>query len=103
MPINATLSISSIDYENVMTTSAGIIERILEKQEVHGALLFSCVGRNYVLGTRTLDEMKLLSDKLSGAVPFQAAYSGGEICPLVDNDRIMKNRFHNDTIIACIF
>lgn len=103
MPVNSTLSISAIDYDEVIRTTTKITEEILNRKSLNGVLMFSCVGRNYALGIKTCDEMHLAEEKLGGALPYQLAYSGGEVCPLYDNDGILKNRFHNDTIIACLF
>jgi len=104
MPVNSTLSIGSLDYNDVMETSGKIIGEVTEGLSSRGGalLLFSCVGRNYALGLRTGDEMEKISHSLDGKIPFVMAYSGGEICPLYDRGDKLKNRFHNDTIIACL-
>lgn len=102
MPIGATLSVGSIDYEDVIMTTSGIIKAVNAIEGRNAAIMFSCVGRNYALGTKTMDELRLIEDAFGGKLPYIAAYSGGEICPLTDTDDVQKNRFHNDTIIACI-
>jgi len=104
MPVNSTLSIGSLDYNDVMETSEKIIEDVKEglASRANALLMFSCVGRNYALGVRTSDEMEKISRLLGDKIPFVMAYSGGEICPLYDKGDKLKNRFHNDTIIACL-
>ncbi|MCL2688690.1 MAG: FIST C-terminal domain-containing protein [Chitinispirillia bacterium] len=104
MPVNSTLSIGALDYNDVMETSHKIINDVIEGLSSRGSalLLFSCVGRNYALGVRTGDEMEKVNRLLNDKIPFMMAYSGGEICPLYDRGDKLKNRFHNDTIIACL-
>jgi hypothetical protein len=104
MPVNSTLSIGSLDYNDVMETSEKIVGDALEgfSSRCSALLMFSCVGRNYALGVRTSDEMEKVSRLLGNKIPFIMAYSGGEICPLYDRGDKLKNRFHNDTIIACL-
>lgn len=103
MPIKSTLSIGSLDYNDVMDTTCKIMQEIFEYRQAGSALLlFSCVGRNYALGVKTTDEMEKVIDTLGESIPYQLTYSGGEICPLYDSDGKLKNRFHNDTIIACL-
>lgn len=103
MPINATLAIGSIDYDIVMNTSRSIAKDVLNAQPLHAALIFSCIGRNFALGMRTLDEMLLLKDELGKAVSYQVSYSGGEVCPVYKRDGKTQNQFHNDTIVVCVF
>lgn len=102
MPENSTLSIGLLDYHEVIQTTHEIEKEILAENKTNALLLFSCVGRNYALGLKTKDEMNEIINSLGTKIPFQLSYSGGEICPLYDNDGKLKNRFHNDTIIACL-
>jgi len=104
MPVNSTLSIGALDYNDVIETSGKIIGEVTDGLSPHSSalLLFSCVGRSYALGLRTGDEMEKVNRLLGGKIPFVMAYSGGEICPLYDRGDILKNRFHNDTIVACL-
>lgn len=102
MPENSTLSIGLLDYHEVMETTHKLEEEILEENKINALILFSCVGRNYALGVKTKDEMTEVKNTLGEKMPFQLAYSGGEICPLYDSEGNLKNRFHNDTIIACL-
>jgi len=104
MPVNSTLSIGALDYNDVMETSQKIIDDVQKGLSPRSSalILFSCVGRNYALGVRTGDEMEKVNRLLDNKIPFVMAYSGGEICPLYDRGNKLKNRFHNDTIIACL-
>ncbi len=103
MPVNATLGIGELSYQTVMDTASHLLTRIAERKDCHVALLFSCVGRNYALGMQSLDELKSLKTGLGSSMQYQATYSGGESCPLMDGTGKLVNRFHNDSLIACIF
>lgn len=104
MPMDATLSIGSIDYEDVIATSKLAMDSILSEGDKQGLFMFSCIARFMVLGANTSAEMEIISEKLeSSKYSYQLAYSGGEICPVLDEKGVLKNRFHNYTFAACIF
>ncbi len=100
MPVNATLSIGSIDYTEVMDTTRMVLDEAVAAAPFDALLSFSCIGRNYALGVKTEDELSLFEKSLTDT-PFQITYSGGEVCPLADSEGNLRNRFHNDTIIVC--
>ncbi len=102
MPVNSTLSIGSLDYADVIETTKSIIKEIDSITSANAVISFSCIGRNYALGVQSLDELETVSEALGEKLPFAVAYSGGEICPVSDTDGNRKNRFHNDTIVACV-
>lgn len=102
MPEGATLSLGTIDDEEVIETSRFEAETIVGQEgETHGVLLFSCLSRLQVLGFERSRETDIL-DSVFGDVPYQVCYSGGEVCPVYLEDKSTDNRFHNFTIIACI-
>lgn len=103
MPVNAAFGVGSIDYEDVMSTTARMVDAALDTGKKGGMMLFSCISRNMALGMKTTDEMELVRGKAAGAVPYQFTYAGGEICPVYDENGALVNRFHNDTIVACVF
>ncbi len=102
MPIGSTLSIGSIDHDSVLQATATVLKTILDAKDTSGALVYSCIGRNYALGVKTSDELDLIREQLGEKLPFMAAYSGGEVCPLYSTNGGLRNRFHNNTIIVCI-
>ncbi len=103
MPVNATLAIGSIDTEDVMTTSRRLMLEALGTGKKSGVLLFPCSSRYVVMGTTAYSEVHLAKELFDGIVPYQFAYAGGEICPIADSDGNLLNRFHNFSLIACIF
>ncbi|ULQ59833.1 FIST C-terminal domain-containing protein [Brucepastera parasyntrophica] len=103
MPVNATLAIGSIDYEDVIGTTTETVETVLHTDKKEGLLIFSCLARNLALGADALAEMETVSEKIQSSVPYHFSYSGGEICPVYTEDGNLVNRFHNNTFIACVF
>lgn len=102
MPVGATLSIGSIDYDDVTQTTAAMLKAALASGKRTGLQMFSCIGRNLSLGMEPDAEMEIVVSTLGSQIPFQFCYSGGELCPVYDEAGRPVNRFHNDTIVACI-
>lgn len=101
MPVGSTLLVGSIDYDDVVATTAAMMRTV----RAHGgaALLYSCIIRSIALGVESLAEMETVQAELGEETPFQFCVSGGELCPVLDAEGRLINRFHNDTIVACIF
>jgi hypothetical protein len=102
MPLNATLEIGYIDHDDVISTTKKTINKILEQKNRDGLLIFSCLVRNLVLGFDVFAEMEEVEKTINGKIPYFISYSGGEICPVYNEEGKFVNRFHNDTIITCL-
>ncbi|MDR2427012.1 MAG: FIST C-terminal domain-containing protein [Endomicrobium sp.] len=102
IPVNATLGIGYIDHDDVLSTTKYIISKILEQKRHDGLFIFSCLVRNLVLGFDVFAEMQEVHDGIKEEIPFFMSYSGGEICPVCDEEGRLVNRFHNDTIVTCL-
>lgn len=103
MPEGATLAIGSIDYNDVLETTQDLIADIKADTHVQGALIFSCLSRNLVLGADVEAELDTYRSALGDSIPYLVAYAGGEICPVYTSGGQIANRFHNFTAIACLF
>lgn len=103
MPVNATLLVGSLDHDEVIATARDVTSAVAETKKQGGLLAFSCVARNIALGLETTDELQVVMQDLHARMPYQMSYSGGEICPVQDENGNLTNRFHNDTIVACLF
>jgi hypothetical protein len=102
MPENTTVSLGAIDYADVLRTTGEAIGKLLENNHEGACLLmFARLTRYLVLGADTTAEMKKMRETIAGAVDYQFAYAGGEICP-VYSGKDTVNRFHNCTFIACL-
>lgn len=102
MPEGAALSIGTLDDVDVLKTSGNLALNILKRENAGGAIIFSCLSRFNILGLSNDREIKVLDEKLD-SIPYSVTYSGGEFCPLYNNDGDTVNRFHNFSIIACVF
>lgn len=98
MPVGATLAIGKID---VWETASSTMDAILAQEDIHGVLLFPCLSRMAVLGGDMNSEMNIMRDKL-GDVAYHVAYSGGEVCPVYNEQGETANRFHNFSLVGCI-
>jgi hypothetical protein len=103
MPVNTTLGIGSIDHDDVLLTTKEAMGNLPLETENNGLFIFSCVSRNMALGFDISAEMDTIQNAIGGKVPYMMAYSGGEICPVSIGEGKLINRFHNDTIITCLF
>jgi hypothetical protein len=101
MPPGATLTVGTIDGTEVLETSAAVLNKALEAVEGKTMLIFSCIGRYFSLGFNTQAEIDKAKEILNG-VPFNLAYSGGELCPVYGKDGSLTNRSHNDTMVICV-
>jgi hypothetical protein len=106
IPQGATLSVGSIDGNEVVKATGDEIKDILANEKPNALLIFSCIGRYFSLGYesgREVEEVKRLLD--GQGIPYAFTYSGGEICPTSDAERddATTNRFHNDTLAVCVF
>ena len=64
-----------------------------------GALLYSCVTRRFLLGTRAGREIEQVREELGGDVPVAGFYCVGEIAPMPQAD---GSQFHNATMVAVL-
>ena len=64
-----------------------------------GALLYSCVTRRFLLGTRARREIEQVREELGSDVPVAGFYCVGEIAPMPLAD---GSQFHNATMVAVL-
>jgi hypothetical protein len=63
------------------------------------ALVFSCVIRKFLLGTRTGTELQMIRERLGSTIPISGFYCFGEIAPIGPET---PTRFHNETIVTVL-
>ncbi len=64
-----------------------------------GALVWSCVTRRFLLGTRAGKEIDLMRDALGPDVPIAGLYCMGEIAPIETDE---ASKFHNATMVSVL-
>jgi hypothetical protein len=104
VPEGSTLYMGVFDKGDVLLTTGKLIRRALEETPHSSVLIaYSCISRSMTLGSEIFAEMDLIQKEIAGKVTTLMAYSGGEICPTQINETAAINRFHNNTIILCVF
>jgi hypothetical protein len=103
MPMDATIAIGRLNYHNVIESAARVAEEMRNAASSGAVLIYSCLTRNLMLGLNSDDEMRKIISLLDNAMPYQIAYSAGEICPVKSGGGELVNRFHNFTLTACMF
>jgi hypothetical protein len=106
MPVGATLKVGHISPEIVRDTGKAMLDEVSAAEKSDCLLLFSCIGRYYNMGYEPDKEIKRVASALNeNGVPYFVACSGSEICPTKYGERedALRNRNHNDSVIACAF
>jgi hypothetical protein len=106
IPVGATLTVGSINSEDVISTTAQTISASLASEKPSGILMYSCAERYSALDCDPTVEIGKVRELMQETgIPYLFAYSGGEICPVhsQDRDRTPVNRYHNYTFIVCAF
>jgi hypothetical protein len=102
IPDQAIIQISEAAYEDILAASKASFLNALDNYpgtEPSAVLLFSCVARRQILGTRAQEEYQNTKLPLTGYLPACGFYSYGEIAPI---DRISQTQFHNETFVTLI-
>jgi hypothetical protein len=104
MPVGASISIGEITPEGILASADEGITRILESGKTNGALFLPCVTRYVMLMPDHNGELALAEERMrKSQIPYMVGYSGGEICPVRDENGNLRNCFHNYTFSACVF
>ena len=105
MTTGASVAVGEITSEGILTTAEEGMNRLQKCGKKNGALFLPCVTRYVMLVPDHDGELKLIDSRLEkgNVMPFMAGYSGGEVCPILDESGTLQNRFHNFTFSACVF
>jgi hypothetical protein len=104
MPEGSTLYMGVFDKDDVLLTTGNLIRKALAETAHPSVIIaYSCISRSMTLGSDIFAEVELIQKETAGRVTALMAYSGGEICPTQINEAAAINRFHNNTIILCVF
>lgn len=100
---NATMTIGAINHDDVLLTSQKLAQEALAKKGQGGMFVIPCISRALVLGADVLEEAEIFVNAAEDSLPMQLIYSAGEICPVLDKNGNLINRFHNFACIICMF
>ena len=102
IPEGSSLSVGVLMHEDVVSTARELVDEILTAGGGDVLFMYPCLSRVLVLGFDSEDELKTMRAKLPGDMPYVIGYSGGEICPVYDENGRTINRLHNFSLIACL-
>jgi hypothetical protein len=94
----ATLKIVNQMQKEVLRSSEELIESIKNEGGAKAHLIFSCFGRSAPL-LDLKDELSLFQESLQD-IPYMFVYSGGEFCPVYDEQGEIRNCFHQYSIVS---
>ncbi|MCL2182892.1 MAG: FIST C-terminal domain-containing protein [Chitinispirillia bacterium] len=99
----AVLSIAFNTQDVVLETAKTAADKISGSHSGGTVIMHPCLGRRYGLLSEPMAELKLLRKLLGGKFTCAASYANGELCPTSVNGGKADNRFHNQTLVACVF
>jgi hypothetical protein len=102
VPVNSTLTLAPISMEDVLNTTGAGIQNALAQAQGRSLLMYSCAGRTWALGIRTMAEHEKAEECIAGKAPYYFVYSGGEIFPSFSEGGKVVNHLQNDSLIICI-
>jgi hypothetical protein len=89
------------DIINGARLAAEQAQESLAGAKPQAVLMFSCVGRQLVLGRRTQEEVSAVRSVLGEDVPLLGFYTYGEIGPIDKmQGELAATRFHNETVVV---
>ena len=101
-PTGSTFALSSMNFDDVVNSTGAKVAEALSLAKGRGLLMYSCCGRNWALGVKTMAEHEKVKECVQDAVPYHFTYSAGEIFPERLADGRTVNHLQNDSLIICI-
>lgn len=103
VPAGASLTIGTLIHDDVIKTTSQLLTSLEQPADCNALFLCSCFGRNMVLSNNWA-ELNVVRDHIKNIdIPYIYFSSAGEFCPLYLSDHSKTiNRFHNNSIVACM-
>jgi hypothetical protein len=105
----AEISFASMDSDKTVRSAEKLFNEVLQSDDKN-CICFSCAARFWSLGRNKLAELEKVESCVNNAVSesgeklnYSLVYSGGEICPMFNENGDFKNIMHTYTITACTF
>jgi hypothetical protein len=103
VPVGATFAIATMGREDIVASTGAKVREALEGGgRGRSLLIYSCVARSWMLGTKAMAEHEAVDACLGDAVSYHFVYSGGEIFPSFLANGKISNHLQNDTMIVCV-
>jgi hypothetical protein len=101
-PENATVQLAVAMTDEIFDGTRSAVRKAVERfpagSSPEAALIFSCMVRKAVLGSKIGSEAEIARDELGSTLPMCGFYSYGEIAPIESG----TTQFHNETIVAVL-
>jgi hypothetical protein len=103
VPVGATVQLTTAGTDDILAGTRDALVRAREGFPVgaqpEAALIFSCMIRKYLLGSRTKVEAEMAREELGPSIPLVGLYCAGEIAPI---GRGTSSRFLNETFVTVL-
>ena len=103
VPVGATVQLTTANPEDILAGTQTALARAAAGfpagARPEAALMFSCMVRKFLLGTRTKVEAELARAQLGAAIPLVGLYVAGEVGPV---DEGAACRFLNETFVTVL-
>jgi hypothetical protein len=101
IPVGARFGIATMGPDDVISSTESLVQDLVKKSEGKSIMIYSCVARQWTLGTKAAAEQEKAAEVIGDSCPYHFTYSGGEIFPVRLNDGSMTNLLQNESLIAC--
>ena len=109
MEIGTKIKFAFLDGDKTLASAEKLMNELNETKR-NGIMAYSCAARAWSLGAKFFAEAQKIAEcaKKYGSdhdesLIYSVAYSGGEICPVLDNTGKLMNALHNYTLVTCSF
>jgi len=109
MEVGTYIKFAFVDGDKTLSSAENLIKDLFETKKTD-VIAYSCAARAWSLGAKFFAEAQKIAECAEGyqfgqddPFNYSVAYSGGEICPVLDNTGKLVNALHNYTLIACSF
>jgi hypothetical protein len=100
IPEGTTFSVGVVDPESIRATDEAMIRDLLAGDAPNALFIAPCITRYFMLAPNSDAEAEALVSAIGDKTPYALFYSGGEICPITENEGALSNQLHNYSIIA---
>jgi hypothetical protein len=103
VPVGATVQLTTASTEDILAGTKDALARATSEfpsgSTPEAALMFSCMVRKFLLGSRTKVEAELARAELGSSIPLAGLYCTGEIAPIESG---ATSRFLNETFVTLL-
>ncbi len=104
IPEGSKIQIAVATRDDILTACRNAVlnskQNYPEGKDPQLAILFSCAGRKFLLGSHTKEEVEIVKSELKENLPIIGFYGYGEIGP--QNSIETNSKFHNQTFISIL-